>query len=80
MQYLALLNKWIEEGDFERVKNGLPEGFLQTRGVCLNYQVLKTIYEQRRGHKLREWRLFCEWVKELPYGELIVGTSISKEL
>ena len=42
----------------ERLKNILPEGFLQRRIVCLNYKVLRTIIKQRLTHKLPEWQTF----------------------
>lgn len=48
-----------------------PAGFLITAGMTTNYRQLKTIYHQRRFHKLPEWRKFCEWIKTLPYSELI---------
>ena len=37
----------------------------------LNYEVLANIYKSRRGHKLDEWKIFCEWIDTLPYSELI---------
>ena len=45
----------------------LPESWLQTRTIDLNYETLRTIYHQRRFHKLTEWHTFCDWVKTLPY-------------
>ena len=48
-----------------------PAGFLITAGMTTNYRQLKTIYHQRRSHQLPEWREFCEWIKTLPYSELI---------
>lgn len=51
----------------------LPEGWLQTRTVTLNYEILRNIYSQRKHHRLTEWHSFCTWIKELPYaGELIL--------
>lgn len=50
----------------------LPSSYNQTRNVMLNYEVLANIYKSRRNHKLDEWRDFCEWVKSIPYSELIV--------
>ena len=51
----------------------LPESWLQTRTVTLNYEVLRNIYSQRKHHRLTEWHSFCTWIKELPYaGELIL--------
>ena len=50
----------------------LPNGWLQTRTVTMNYEVLRNIYFQRKSHKLSEWHDFCDWIKTLPYGyELI---------
>ena len=50
----------------------LPQGWLQTRTVTMNYSVLRNMYFQRHNHKLKEWHIFCDWIKELPYGyELI---------
>lgn len=48
-----------------------PAGFLITAGITTNYRQLKTIYNQRRNHRLPEWREFCEWIKTLPMSELI---------
>lgn len=49
----------------------LPSSYNQKRTVMLNYEVLKNMYRARKAHKLDEWRYFCEWVKCLPYSELI---------
>ena len=49
----------------------LPTSYNQRRTVLLNYQVLKTMYNARKHHKLDEWRNFCEFIKTLPYSELI---------
>ena len=48
-------------------KNILPEGFLQKRTVCTNYQALYAIYHQRKSHRLPQWHYFCDWIKGLPY-------------
>ena len=50
----------------------LPEAWLQTRTVTLNYEVLRNIYFQRRYHKLIEWHRFCEWIESLPYGKELI--------
>ena len=51
----------------------LPSSYNQRRTVMLNYEVLANIYKSRSTHKLDEWRTFCEWIENLPYGELITG-------
>ena len=49
----------------------LPSSYNQKRTVHLNYEVLGTIYHQRRHHKLDEWVEFCNTIKTLPYSEFI---------
>ena len=49
----------------------LPSSYNQRRTVMLNYEVLANIYKSRRNHKLDEWHVFCEWIENLPYTELI---------
>lgn len=51
----------------------LPSSYNQRRTVMLNYEVLANIYKSRRNHKLDEWHTFCDWIKSLPYSELITG-------
>lgn len=51
----------------------LPSSYNQKRTIMMNYEVLANIYGSRRGHKLDEWNDFCEWIKTLPYSELITG-------
>ena len=44
-----------------------PAGFFITAGMTTNYRQLKTIYQQRKNHRLPEWRAFCKQLEELPY-------------
>ena len=44
-----------------------PMGLELTARVTTNYLQLRTIYAQRKNHKLKEWRDFCEWIASLPY-------------
>lgn len=48
-----------------------PAGFIITAGMTTNYRQLKTIYAQRKNHRLPEWRAFCRWIETLPMSELI---------
>lgn len=51
-----------------------PCGFRLTSRMTTNYQQLKTIYSQRKTHRLPEWRAFCDWIETLPYAkEFIIG-------
>lgn len=52
----------------------IPSGFQLTARMTTNYRALKTIYAQRKNHRLPEWREFCKWIESLPYAnELIIG-------
>jgi hypothetical protein len=50
-------------------KRLLPEGFFQMRTVDTNYEEIRTIYHQRKYHRLPHWHEFCRWVETLPYAE-----------
>ena len=43
-----------------------PCGMFLTARMTTNYQQLKTIYQQRRYHRLPEWQWFCDWCETLP--------------
>ena len=50
-----------------------PAGFQLTARLTTNYRCLKNIYQQRRDHRLQEWRDICAWIETLPYAhELII--------
>ena len=49
----------------------LPSSYNQRRTIMLNYEVLAGIYPKRKDHRLDEWYDFCEWIRELPYSEII---------
>ena len=51
----------------------LPSSYNQKRTVMLNYEVLANMYKSRKDHKLDEWHEFCDWIRELPYSELITA-------
>lgn len=74
--FLELLRqKYLETNDkcyWKELVRWLPEGWLQTRTVTLNYENLRSIYNQRKNHKLTEWHQFCDWVKTLPYAEELI--------
>lgn len=66
---------WYDvKGDVTALKMNLPEGFLQRRMICTNYKVLKNIFEQRRGHRLKWWDVFIDKVMEqLRFPEYLKG-------
>lgn len=51
----------------------LPTCYNQLRTCTFNYETLIGIYRARKGHKLDEWHVFCDWIESLPYAkELII--------
>ena len=58
----------------------LPESWLQTRTITMNYENILNIIHQRHNHKLSEWRWLVKQFKEqLPYAnELLFFTLEDK--
>ena len=69
--YRDKFNKGKKKEDWWEMIQLLPTSYNQKRTVHLNYEVLGTIYHQRRHHKLDEWVEFCDTIKTLPYSEFI---------
>ena len=59
--------------NYLRVLYNIPVGFRLTARMTTNYRQLKTIYQQRKNHRLPEWRSFCAWIETLPEAYLITG-------
>lgn len=57
----------------------LPSSYNQKRTVMLNYEVLANMYKSRKNHRLDEWHMLCDWIKSLPYNELITGEFEKEE-
>lgn len=69
----VLYNTTKDKRYWKELIRWLPEGWLQTRTVTMNYAVLRNIYFQRKGHKLTEWKQFIEWIaEELPYSNELI--------
>lgn len=81
VNFLEMLRvKYLETKDkriWKELVRWLPEGWLQTRTVTMNYENLRTMYHQRKEHKLNEWSgkddptktNFIAWVEALPYAK-----------
>ena len=51
----------------------LPESWLQTRTVTMNYENVRNMYFQRKNHKLTEWsESFIKWVESLPSAKELI--------
>jgi hypothetical protein len=56
--------------------SNLPMGFEKRMRIITNYLQLKTIYRQRRSHKLKEdWGVFCDWILTLPKFKELTGLN-----
>lgn len=69
-----LLSIYRESGDSEdylRLLYNIPAGFILTAKMTTNYRQLKTIYQQRKTHKLTGWREFCKWLETMPNAHFI---------
>ena len=67
--------KYLETKDkkyWKELIRWLPNGWLQTRTVTMNYAVLRNQYFQRQHHKLSEWHQYCSWVESLPYADDLI--------
>lgn len=63
------------EENFMVMLSNCPQGINLFMRVSTNYEQLRTIYLQRKNHRLPEWREFCEWIKTLPYAEQLITTG-----
>lgn len=63
-----------DKSDWWQMIQLLPSSYNQKATVQMNYAVIRNMYHSRENHKLDEWSIgFCNWVKTLPYSELITG-------
>ena len=70
-------NPYWRKQKFDKVVYSCPMGYELTARFTTNYLQLKTIYFQRRHHKLEEWREFCQWIESLPmFKELVLKDEI----
>ena len=76
-ELVAKYNETKDPEDYLRILYSNPCGFKLIAGMTTNYRQLKTIYSQRRNHRLPEWREFCEWIETLPKSRLITGVEES---
>lgn len=61
----CFIEQWEElKSDITKLKENLPEGYLQRRMVTMNYEVIRNIFHQREGHRYKRWGKFIEQVTE----------------
>ena len=79
--------KYLETNDkayWKELIRWLPESWLQTRTVTMNYENLLSMVHQRKHHKLTEWsgdgeffvnESFIKFAKKLPYAKEFIFVS-----
>ena len=81
--YLEYLRqKYLETNDkvyWKELIRWLPESWLQTRTITMNYENLYTIVRQRSHHKLTEWHSFIKFIRTLPYASEFIFDEDSVE-
>jgi len=68
-----MFNKTQDKRYWRALIELLPHGYMMKATISLNYEVLVGIYHGRKNHKVVEWHTFCDWIRNLPYSELITG-------
>jgi len=66
-------NESQDPEDYLRLLYSNPCGFKLTAAMTTNYRQLKTIYAQRKTHRLPEWRALAAWIETLPESWMITG-------
>ena len=85
IQFLEELRlKYLETGDkayWKELVRWLPESWLQTRTITMNYENILNLIHHRHNHKLSEWRWLIDNFKDkLPYAyELLFFTLEENE-
>lgn len=68
----AKYNETKDPEDYLRLLYSNPCGMKLRAGIVTNYRALKTVYAQRKNHRLPEWREFCRWVETLPMASELI--------
>lgn len=70
------VNVTCKEDLFSFIVENIPSGLMLTAQITTNYLQLKTMYNQRKNHKMISWRLFCEYLLTMPmFHQLILKKS-----
>lgn len=71
-RYISLYNTDKSLHNFMLMVSNVPMGLKLVARITTNYLQLKTIFIQRRGHKLPEWKQFCDWIMTLPLSKELI--------
>lgn len=69
----------IDDKDIDKKKEAylkllynLPSGLIITAGMSTNYRCLQNIYQQRKTHRLPDWKKFCKEIKVFPMSKELI--------
>lgn len=71
----TLRKRYVESKDvryWKELVRWLPESWLQIRTITMNYENIRNICSQRKGHRLNEWKEFINWARSLPYADQLI--------
>lgn len=68
----VVLKNELKIKKWRKLVASLPCGFVLGATMTTNYRQLKTIYHQRKNHKLDEWHQFCTWCESLPHFKQLI--------
>jgi hypothetical protein len=78
IELLSLFRQQVIKGELslDEFVGRLPRGYLYTRVVSTNYMALQNICKQRKNHKLPQWKLFIDAVREqVQHPEWVLGSE-----
>lgn len=65
--YLNAKDAKLKRQYWDDVIQSLPSSYMQKATVMMSFETLINMYQQRKGHKLEEWHVFCKEVKTIPW-------------
>lgn len=66
-EYIQKYNNEPTNENYENILKNTPMGLQLTAGLTTNYRQLKTVYAQRKDHRLSGWKsVICPWIESLP--------------
>lgn len=83
-EYAEKGNEWLAKDHQAKAESWwysmiqlLPSSFNQFRTIEFNYEVMASIYRQRKNHKLKEWHEFIDaMVSTLPHPWIFTGEGV----
>ena len=79
--YFEVQDQQSKDNVLTSAKRILPESYLNTRTVNMNYATIRNILMQRKHHRLKlEWQeVFGKWVTTLPYAKELIFCGIEDD-